>query len=104
MERDASARALALDDLSAEQRAELESAIARYRTAQREVIMRLIAANREWDKERPYSSFANPEREEAKLKWDQVRFERDELDAGMLATLRRVLSPAQRQAIGVESK
>ncbi len=104
LHRDAVTRALALPDLTSAQQTALQDAVARYRPAQREVIVRLIAANREWDRERPFSSFYVPEREAAKLKWDQIKFERDELDASMLATLKRVLTAEQLHVIGVDSR
>lgn len=98
---EALAKALALEDLADPQRAEIEAAAAKYRPAYREVCVRMIEVNREWDKERPYSRMKIPEQDEAKLKWDRLLFERDELNAGADATLLRVLTPEQRAKAGL---
>lgn len=98
---DALAKALALEDLADPQRAEIEAAAAKYRPAYRDVCARMIEVNREWDKERPYSRMKIPEQDEAKLKWDRLLFERDELNAGVNATLLRILTPEQRAKVGL---
>jgi hypothetical protein len=102
--RDALAKALAMDDLTDPQRSEIEAAAAKFRPAYRDVCARMIEVNREWDTDRPYSRVKIPEQDAAKLKWDRLLFERNELDAGVVATLLRVLTAEQQAAVGIVQK
>jgi hypothetical protein len=95
------ARALALKDVSASQRGELEAAAAKFRPAYRALCEQMIAVNREWDAATQYTEDGRKARDDAKYRWDRLLFERDELNYAARFALQRILTPAQRAAIGL---
>ena len=95
------AKALTLKDLSDSARNNLQDAAAKFQPAYREACQRMIAVNNEWDSQTRYTEAGQKARDAAKYRWDQLLFERNELNAAARATLLRVLTPEQRAALGL---